>query len=300
MVPLRIHLRHILRRIGLRFPSLRNYGGRFGLARWLTSDHTREQIRLDQDVVIEFDLSVPIFRYIYFQHNLAASPEIFLLKRLLSPQQTFVDVGAHLGYFSLVAAKYARQALAFEPSRQTFSYLQRNLQLNPALQDKIVAKRLALSNQPGELTLYRSQSHPGTAALQPTSADDVVTELVPVDTLDRVLSGEDVDFLKVDVEGGEFNVLTGASDIIRTQQPIVVCELLESFQERFGHSCQEIINFFQAEEYVGLEITEGAQRQALPRWRALNLHCLSTTQANTALFVPRTKLSEIIARLSAQ
>jgi FkbM family methyltransferase len=181
-------LRGTLRALGSRFPGLRRYSGRLGLGRLAAPASTREQIRLDGDIVIEIDLSVPIFRYIYYHHDLSKTPEAELIRRLINSGDTFVDVGAHIGYWTLLAAKYAAHVLAFEPSSATFAYLQRNLDLNPGLACKIAAHPIALSDRSDQDRLYRPISHPDEASLRPLDAPDVVVELVQTDTLDHMVS----------------------------------------------------------------------------------------------------------------
>ena len=111
---IRQHLRRSLRQIAIHYPGLQRISGRMGVGRLLAPANTKEQIKIDGDITLELDMSVPAFRYLYFHHDLSAEPETQLLRALLKPADVFVDVGAHIGVFALVAAKYAAAVHAFE------------------------------------------------------------------------------------------------------------------------------------------------------------------------------------------
>lgn len=196
---IRTIIRRALRTAAHRLPVLKRLGGKFGIGRLVAPTNTREQILLDGDVRIELDLSVPIFRYLYFQYDLSAAPEISLLKRVLSGREVCVDVGAHIGYLALVAAKYAAKVIAFEPSAATFEELQRNMRLNPALALKVDARMVGISDRQGDLDLFRSGANPDLASLSSIAASDVVAESVRVDTLDHAIQDRDVAFIKIDI-----------------------------------------------------------------------------------------------------
>ena len=292
-------LRHTLRALGQRFPQLRRYSGKLGLGRLVTSGSTREQIRVDGDVVIELDLSVPIFRYLYFHHDLSSALETILIRRLLTPNDTFVDVGAHIGYFTLVAAKYTRHVFAFEPNPSTYAYLQRNIQLNPALASRVTSYPIALSDHVGSASLFNSPEHPDLASLQPIESAHTVVEAVTLDTLDHVLSAYNISFLKIDVEGGELDVLNGARETVGRDRPLVLCELLEPFQQRFGHTCQDIVHFFHEYGYKAYHVQEDTSRRGNVIVKPLDLAELSVDEANNALFVPSERVAETLTRLSS-
>lgn len=291
-------LRHSLRAAGRRFPQLRRYSGKLGIGRLVAPSSTREQMRLDGDITIELDLSVPIFRYLYFHHDLSSAPELLLSRRLLTRQESVVDVGAHIGYFALVAAKYGGRVTAFEPSRQTFEYMQRNLQLNPTLAGKITCHKIGLSDQAGELPFYRSESQPDTASLHPLDSTDTVVESVQVDTLDHALRGQPVDYLKIDVEGNELAVLCGAEETIKNDQPYILCELVEQNQRNFGHSCRDLVQFFDEHGYTGLHVRHAGSNKAAVTLTALDLAALDSAEAENVLFVPAAKVPEVMARVA--
>lgn len=285
-------LRHWAGVAGRRLPWLRAFGGRLGVGRWLAPSGTRDRVVLDGDVVIEFDLSVPIFRHIFFQHDLNQSAELRLMSRLADAETVFVDVGAHIGYVCLVAAKYARKVLAFEPSPTTFAMLQRNIQLNPALATKVLARQVGMGSSKGAFNLYTSPSHPGLASLSPIDAPDAVAQSVDIDTLDNVVdpSAGRVGMLKIDVEGAELDVLTGGAGLISRDRPLVAIELVEAHQRRFGRVCADILRFFGERDYVAVEVPDH-----LDPPRPFAPDALERDGAVNVLFVPRERVDAILA-----
>ncbi len=130
----------------------------------------------------------------------------------LEPGMTFVDVGANMGDFSLIAAKTMGdrgRVLAFEPSPENCTWLRRSIELNGY--HSIEVMEMALSDTRGEETLYLSD-RVGRHSLLPR-ADDQKTLTVAVDTLDAVMAATGdprADMVKIDVEGAELKVLRGA------------------------------------------------------------------------------------------
>jgi FkbM family methyltransferase len=134
--------------------------------------------------------------------------EMAYLLHVLTPRDLFVDVGANVGAYTVLActAKGAR-GYCFEPVPSTFVRLRDNLLIND-LSSRVTALNLGVADKEGELTFTSSG---GTLNHVATDGDQrVPTVSVPVRTLDQLLAGESPSFLKIDVEGFETAVLRGA------------------------------------------------------------------------------------------
>lgn len=293
-------LRRALRRVGVAFPQLMRFSGRLGLGRLLTPGQTIEQVIIDDDVIVELDLSVPFYRSLYFHHDLSSAEETILLKRLLTPEDRCVDVGAHIGYVALVAAKYAGRVLAVEPGPTTYRRLQRNLALNPRLAPKVVSLPLALADHAGTMTLLDSERQPNRASLayRPVDAREVQVE---VRTLDQVAAEhlDRVSFLKIDVEGAELDVLRGGEATLRHHRPLVLCELNEDLQAVFGRTCQDILDYFAELGYVGREVEARAQGHGGLTLQPPRPELYPPHSYRNALFIPADRLTEVERRLLA-
>lgn len=291
-------LRHALRKIGQKVPALKTLGGRMGIGR-LVSQGTDviEHIIIDDDVVIELDLSISQFRHIYFLENPANAAESILARRLLSKTDTYVDIGANLGYFTLIAAKYAGKVIAFEPSPKTFSYLQRNINLNPVLANHLVAYQLGLSNRSGDAVIHFSDDAPGFSSLQPVHVTKTREVPIRLETLDNMMIDESPFLLKVDVEGAELDVFLGGIKTIERCRPIIFCELCETWQKRFAHSTLEICSFFHARGYSGWLIDEKRPSMDI-KLSDLTESRLISNSTNNGFFVPNERIKTTISSLT--
>jgi FkbM family methyltransferase len=176
-----------------------------------------------------------------------------LLRRTLDPDMTFVDVGAQIGYFSIVAAALVGAGGAvysFEPDPDCFSRLVRNSRAYPW----VAASNTAVADRTGEIRFYRSpkQSESGWRAI--FNEDGERAELsVRVCTLDswQLIKGiETIDFLKIDVEGAEYRVLEGAQATIARTRPIMCVEANEECLSRDSKSVSSMLQLLTRWGYV--------------------------------------------------
>jgi FkbM family methyltransferase len=137
----------------------------------------------------------------------------------------FWDVGANTGYYTLMLAKNFDRVRAFEPNPDAVGILRRkiakshfqNVQIVPvALSDSVGKSRLYLHTEVREKTIGSSNSLiPSFGVARQGSADVKGISSVPfvqvkTDTVDNLLGNDRVDLMKIDVEGAEFMVLSGA------------------------------------------------------------------------------------------
>jgi FkbM family methyltransferase len=127
----------------------------------------------------------------------------------LTRARTIVDVGAHVGSFALYAADIARDArvVAFEPSSETFALLARNVARNAM--SNVETRNAALGARAGRASLKLSRLNPGANTLHALPDHEVAgREDVAVASFSDFLAGvESIDFLKLDCEGAEYDVL---------------------------------------------------------------------------------------------
>ena len=170
------------------------------------SDHTQRRMLLDA-----------------FEPN-----ETQLVRKLLKPGDTFVDAGAHIGWFTTLASELvgsSGRVWAFEPFAQSYRFLVENVALNGAT--NVVTSQIALAAGAGRVVVgVQAGSDSGSVTAGPRSA----TRRDEIDTasLDVLLpEGEQIALLKVDVEGFEFEVLSGASATLDRTAAVLI-ELNES------------------------------------------------------------------------
>lgn len=147
---------------------------------------------------------------------------------LLGNVDTFVDVGANIGYYCCFALQKHKVVLAFEPQLQNLGCLYQNLNAN-GWADRAEVYPLALSDKPGLLTLFGASGPSASLVQNWAGYSSRFSQIVPVNTMDNILSdrfsGQRL-LIKIDVEGAEYQVLEGAlKTIARTPKPIWMMEV---------------------------------------------------------------------------
>jgi FkbM family methyltransferase len=158
--------------------------------------------------------------------------ELKLVSAYLQPGMKVMDVGANIGLYSILSERLVRpngKVWAFEPSEETYQRLAKTLELNKAV--CVYPVRLALSDRPDEHGALGSDRGFGDAYryLVPEAAAKPIArsryEEVRVTTLDKYASTHNIgtiDFLKIDIEGGEYRALLGARDVLQESRDVVV------------------------------------------------------------------------------
>ncbi|MEM1113640.1 MAG: FkbM family methyltransferase [Pseudomonadota bacterium] len=147
--------------------------------------------------------------------------ETSLLRRLLRPGGIFLDVGANIGYFTLLAAHWVGPAggvFAVEPDPANFALLRDNLTLNSLL-ERVVLLNAGMAERDGETRLYLSEDNLGDHQLHPDEPGRR-SIAVPLVNATAWLEGRcaQLDVIKVDTQGAEHAVLSGLLPFLLKQQ----------------------------------------------------------------------------------
>lgn len=139
-------------------------------------------------------------------------------QRVLKPGDTVLDVGAHVGYYTLLSSVLvgrSGQVLAFEPNPRNFAYLERHIALNRL--PNASALPAAVADQEG-VARFEFGKGSGTGHLATDGSLQVRTVRLDAICADRGLAPNVV---KVDVEGAELSVLEGGRDLFASRRPVV-------------------------------------------------------------------------------
>lgn len=153
--------------------------------------------------------------------------EVALMRRLLSQADVFVDVGANIGFYACMARHSGKQAIAVEPQAENLRYLYSNLLVNGWEDTEVFP--VGLGSASGLLVLYGSSSTGASLIPGWAGASRRTRRVIPVTTLDTLLGkrfqGEKL-FIKIDVEGVEYDVLKGAESVLAsTPKPVWIVEI---------------------------------------------------------------------------
>lgn len=168
------------------------------------------------------------------------------LKKLLQPGNTFLDIGANIGWMSLVGSKAVGangKVFAIEANPNTLPILQHNLALNNATNVEVFG--IAVSDQPGEALLFENWNvNRGGASLLSQDGEQGIE--VKVETLDRLFAPEtSLHVVKIDVEGLEPQVITGGREWFSTQKPVFIFEISSERSAEKGAGGHDVIELIQ-------------------------------------------------------
>ena len=163
----------------------------------------------------------------YYFYDLNPKLTEYLLKTRVGG--TMLDVGANVGFYSLVASLCFKRVYAFEPCSTTFSRLEKNIRLS--MKNHIHACPLGLSSRSGKTLMRIFEANPGNNTIEKLHTSEVMHnythEEIDIITLDEVATKfelEQVNFIKIDVEGHEAEVLRGAQETLRRWRPQLFIE----------------------------------------------------------------------------
>jgi FkbM family methyltransferase len=190
----------------------------------------------------------------YFEPSTVAT-----YRRLLRPGVTVLDVGANIGAHTMhlaIAAGPAGRVIAFEPAADTFDRLVKNIALNPHLGGRISVQRTMLlasreTPLPQEVVsswplLPRSQLDPIAPGRAQTTRGAAAARL---DDALRSLGAITVDFMKLDVDGYELDVLQGAPRLLNESPPLILIELAPSHLDFIGRQVEDVLDLLATHRY---------------------------------------------------
>jgi FkbM family methyltransferase len=194
--------------------------------------------------------------------------EFLFLHRFLKADMTFVDVGANLGEYSLFAAKRltSGRVLAFEPLPSMQEILRENIALNGLRNIEVFP--IGLSSRSETLTIHEfEEAHEGLATFYPGERTSKPSINVPMRTLDEVIGSlglKRVDFVKMDIEGGELKALQGCRSVIEQFHPVFLVEINEETYRAAGYTVEDVVTFFNEVGYKPYQIVKrGFTQEAL-------------------------------------
>lgn len=221
--------------------------------------------------------------------------ESLWLMRFLRPGAIVADIGANIGWFTVLVARAVGElgrVYAFEPGACALAQLRQNVAINNL--GNVAVIPLAVAESAGQVTLTSADGASGMGSivhnpysdLQLRALRNVVVETVEQRTLDELSEQHGVerfDLVKIDVEGAEYRVLAGMRDLLK--RGAVGAILLEVNEERLqlqGVSVEEVFQLFREYRYTlfipsffGLKPVAGTQDLLSVNQNIIALRCLS-------------------------
>jgi FkbM family methyltransferase len=234
------------------------------------------------------------FRIFVYLNELAISRPILmdqyepdavaLFQSLIKPGDRVIDVGANIGFHSLILAQLVGttgQVLSFEPVKYLYDPLVASIAENN-FQDRCQAFNCAVSDRAGR-TLIRylpgAKNFGGSHLSETRSDDGHAYDEVETKTLSDFMSDRRFSFIKVDAEGAEPKVLGGATDLLKRDRPLVFAELHNiQLQLVSGSTATELIQWMAKLGYRCFKTNEGRQGEEIWAYEA--------SEIINVLFVP--------------
>jgi FkbM family methyltransferase len=182
-------------------------------------------------------------------------PELALLKSMVSPGQTVLDVGANYGLYTRFLAALVGEngrVVSLEPVPETYDIVAHNVKTYRLTQAEVLP--LAASDQEGQAVVFIPTWEDGSdnfyeASLSASSATaqgrSISIQTIKLDTLCQDF--ERLDFIKLDVEGHEPEALAGAKQVIQRFRPSMLVEINDDFEK--GSTGDKVLTFMQGLQY---------------------------------------------------
>jgi FkbM family methyltransferase len=222
---------------------------------------TRRKIRrngLTFEVDIREGIDLSLFLFGSFERDV-----LTMIKALVSPDGIVIDVGANIGALTLPVAAYLERGhvYAVEPTDFAFTKLGKNLSLNPQISGRVTAIQSFVASETApvsELVAYSSwpvdgredtRQHPVHKGVQQTAHCEQVT----LDALIEVNGIEKLSLVKIDTDGHEFSVLSGASRCLKELRPAIIFEACEYLLKPPHPTFDDFAALFRSHDYTVCE-----------------------------------------------
>lgn len=201
------------------------------------------------------------------------------------------DVGAYIGLRTLFFATRAKQVFSYEPNSHNRNRLLRNLRANPALSN-VVVRPVGVGEAPGSFTVLWNEQRPGECVAEGSPVARMLVdrgvpmtkETVPVVALDDEARNQPApDFIKIDVEGLELEVLRGAERTLRERHPELFIELHGSTLENKLQNARDVLDLLFRCGYAVYDVEQQGGITPGQRYTKAPSHIHCRLQTNEAL-----------------
>jgi FkbM family methyltransferase len=188
-----------------------------------------------------------------------------LFEQAIRPGMRVLDIGAHIGYFTLLAARAVGQSgsvYAFEPDPANFRFLSHNAALN-GVEDVVTAVPQAVAGTSGVRPFFSNRKNSVMSSFWGGGKHDGALR-VECTTVDDFVGPERIDVVKLDVEGAEVDALRGMRrTLTEARRPVLIVECNPTALATAGASVRELLDELAALE-LDVRVIDEKQRDLLP------------------------------------
>ncbi len=224
-------------------------------------------------------LRLPTRYFRYFPDEYEAENFEFLTNSC-KPGSVIIDIGAHIGLFSVIASQVTGnkgKVYAFEPAPNTYGLLQKTLSINHSGQ-LIEPFQKAVGKESGKITFFISDGEADNSNSLVNYKDDrplhgIDVEVTSVDAFVKEKGMNRLDFIKIDVEGAEYDTLLGASQTLQNLRPVCIVAIHPEPIKAKGDRLEDIYDFIAGCRYrITLNKKEFSKAELLANKELIDLH----------------------------
>lgn len=175
-------------------------------------------------------------------HGYCEKTETAVVRQLARPGMTMLDIGANIGYYTLILSAIAGpegKVIAFEPDTKNLEFLRRSIAGLPI--DNVELVPSAVWESSGSIELYLNPEDLIDHSVIPGAGGERPHYSIPAVALDEYLDGRAVDFVKMDIQGAEGRALMGMSELLEKRPPsVLITEFWPSALRRAGTPPEEV------------------------------------------------------------
>lgn len=227
--------------------------------------------------------------------------ELQAILQIMPKNGNFLDIGANIGWYSLIAAKFFKKLkiYSFEPIKKTYDFLLKNVKCN--FLKNIKAYNFGFYSENKKILFYTYPEGSGNSSISNLSKRrNVELQKSRVKILDDFINEKKikVDFIKCDVEGAELFIFLGAKKALLNDKPIVFCEMLRKWSKKFKYHPNQIIFLFKDFGYKCFYISNLSNQKILKKKMRLKeiKKITDKTKETNFLFIHQVKHNKIIRK----
>ncbi len=171
--------------------------------------------------------------------------ETKIVKKMVKKGYTVLDIGANIGYYTLIFAKLVGKSgkvYTFEPDPSNFALLQRNIKINNY--QNVILVNKAVSNKNGKGKLFLSEKNMGDHVIFDlyNGRKTIEIEIIKIDDYFKNYNGR-IDFIKMDIQGAEGSTIEGMASVLKkNKNMIILTEFYPYGLKRFGIDAKNFLN----------------------------------------------------------
>ena len=224
-------------------------------------------------------LRLPTRYFKYFPSTYEAENFEFLTNSC-KPGAVIIDIGAHIGLFSVIASQItgaAGKVYAFEPAPSTYELLQKTLAINHN-ESVIETFQKAVGRETGKITFFVSDGQADNGNSLVNYKDDrplhgIDVEVTSVDAFIKEKKINRLDFIKIDVEGAEYDTLRGAAETLQNLRPVCIVAIHPEPIKAKGDRLEDIYDFIISRQYkIMFNKKEFSKEELVVNTEMIDLH----------------------------